>query len=106
MLSKQLANNQDLGIEAIQIGNPKSLAENAARGAAKGPTAKGNIAGTHYDPDSANANRASTKRRPAPVNAGGAQAGPGMGRGKPQTKIGGQPTQSKKGGAHAAASGS
>jgi len=39
---------------------------------AKGPAAKGNIAGTHYDPDSANANRASTKRRPAPVNPAGA----------------------------------
>ena len=72
---------------------------------AKGPAAKGNIAGTHYDPDSANANRASTKRRPAPVNPGGAQNGVGPGRPKPGTKIGGQPTQSKKGGADAAAQG-
>jgi len=76
MLNKPLANNQDLGIEAIQIGNPKGAANNssavAARGGAKGPAAKGTVAGTHYDPDSANANRAATKRRPAPVNAGGA----------------------------------
>jgi hypothetical protein len=38
------------------------------RGMAKGPSARGEIAGTHYDPESANANRAQTKRRPAPVN--------------------------------------
>ena len=38
------------------------------RGMAKGPGARGSIAGTHYDPASANANRALTKRRPAPVN--------------------------------------
>lgn len=37
------------------------------RGMAKGPSARGEISGTHYDPASANANRASTKRRPAPV---------------------------------------
>ena len=50
---------------------------------AKGPGAKGNIQGTHYDPDSANANRGSIKRRPAPVNQLNIPQ---------RAKIGGQPT--------------
>lgn len=61
--------NIDLGINAQSVGkfgsqNPSDAAQ---RGIAKGPGAKGNIAGTHYDPASANANRGQTKRRPAPV---------------------------------------
>lgn len=63
-------NGIDLGVNAQAIGKSGSQGppDVANRGMAKGPAAKGNISGTHYDPDSANANRGSTKRRPAPVN--------------------------------------
>jgi hypothetical protein len=44
----------------------------APRGSVKGQNTKGSIAGTHYDPASATANRGSSKRRPAPVPSGGA----------------------------------
>jgi hypothetical protein len=44
--------------------------------------ASGTIQGTHYDPDSATANRGSIKKRPVPVQGGQAKRG--------------QPTQSKK----------
>ena len=47
----------------------------------KGPQVKGSIAGTHYDPTSAIANRGQSKRRPAPVQSN--QSGRGS------TKIGG-----------------
>lgn len=55
---------------------------NGGRGAA----AKGSIAGTHYDPTSATANRGASKKRPAPVPSGGAQ----------RSKAGSQPSQQKK----------
>ena len=45
--------------------------------------ASGSIQGTHYDPDSATANRGLNKKRPAPV----------VGQGNPKR---GQPSQSKK----------
>lgn len=51
-------------MKSVEIGKGPIIDE---RGVAKGPAARGDIAGTHYDPDSANANRAQTKRRPAPV---------------------------------------
>jgi hypothetical protein len=49
----------ELGINAQSIGKGGSQGPPDAiqRGMAKGPAAKGNIAGTHYDPESANANR-------------------------------------------------
>jgi len=43
----------------------KNNADLAVKG--KAPAAKGSIQGTHYDPDSATANRGSIKKRPAPV---------------------------------------
>ena len=48
----------------------------------RAPVAKGTIAGTHYDPASATANRGASKKRPAPVPSGGAQ----------RAKAGSQPT--------------
>ena len=49
----------------------------------RGAAAKGSIAGTHYDPTSAAANRGASKKRPAHVPSGGAQ----------RSKAGSQPSQ-------------
>ena len=56
---------------------------NSVRGAAAKDKVKGSIAGTHYDPTSATANRGASKKRPAPVPSGGAQ----------RSKAGSQPSQ-------------
>jgi len=56
---------------------------NSVRGAKQDSKAKGSIAGTHYDPTSATANRGASKKRPAPVPSGGV----------PRSKAGSQPSQ-------------
>jgi hypothetical protein len=53
----------------IPFNNYKAVLQQ--RGIVEGPSVKGSIQGTHYDPESAIANRGQSKKRPAPLHSGG-----------------------------------
>ncbi len=53
----------------LPLNNDKAVLHQ--RGTTKGPSVKGSIQGTHYDPESAIANRGQSKKRPAPLHSGG-----------------------------------
>ena len=94
---QQQQNTPDLTVNATKAGQQTSVQGIGLQGQGdngrqlSNTKIKGSIAGTHYDPESALANRGK-QRRPAPVHKTISTSNQGA----TGTKLGGQPTQLKK----------